>query len=320
MNNKVGKENGFTYFEELEPGLSFDHEHYAMPSKARIRREYMDLARGDFYGRVYSKANIYPYTRVLDIGCGDGSDMIKLHQLGHVGPKIGMETPVKGDPQATEDKGEHIHLNLQENGVANAKIIFGYAENIPLTSDSVDAVIAASVFPEFFDMDKAFSEIHRVLIKQGGKLVIITNGLNNKPLHHGYLEFIGNFLDAEPPVPISSPFKLEKALDIVESRRDFELTRIVRQKGPDNLTIKTEGEIDTLLASLTTYRDKFRPRYDVDWAADRKELAQEVFSERIRYDWTKALAMVEDDVRKKIKTDGAAYETIDRGGLICMAV
>src|SRR5258708_4396386 len=155
-----------------DPSGGFFHEQYALPSNAKIRREYMNMA-GDFMDTVFRAANIPPSARVLDFGCGDGTDMIKLQQMGRLGEKTGLEKLPK-NVSAAEDKLSYIVDNLSRNGVKDAEVILGDGHNIPEDDDSFDVVIAASVLQEVNDIQHSLDEICRVLV-DGGMFIAAGN-------------------------------------------------------------------------------------------------------------------------------------------------
>jgi len=58
-----------------------------------------------------------------------------------------------------------------KSGIANMEFINGYVEEIPFDGQYFDAVFSSNAFHHFTEMEKPFSEMHRVL-KRGGQLVI----------------------------------------------------------------------------------------------------------------------------------------------------
>ncbi|MCL2547360.1 MAG: methyltransferase domain-containing protein [Oscillospiraceae bacterium] len=59
-----------------------------------------------------------------------------------------------------------------KSGIANIQFINGYVEEIPFDNQYFDIVVTRLSFHYFTEMEKPFSELHRVL-KHGGQLVII---------------------------------------------------------------------------------------------------------------------------------------------------
>jgi len=60
----------------------------------------------------------------------------------------------------------------EKNGIKNMQFINGYVEDIPFENKYFDIVLTRLAFHHFTDIDRPFSEMHRVL-KKGGRLVII---------------------------------------------------------------------------------------------------------------------------------------------------
>lgn len=104
---------------------------------------------------------------LLDLGCGTGYWLPKYHAANRV---IGVEP-------------DESLLPLAEARSAEALVLHGSAEHLPLADDSVDVVHArfAYFFPSRnFDPTPGLKEVQRVLAP-GGRLVVIDNdGLNGE--------------------------------------------------------------------------------------------------------------------------------------------
>ncbi|REJ85061.1 MAG: methyltransferase domain-containing protein [Bacteroidetes bacterium] len=124
--------------------------------------ELADLGLG--CGTPVDFAGIKPGNMVLDIGSGAGNDcFIAARESGANGKVIGLDmTP------------EMISLSKRNAGklnIDNVEFLFGEAESIPLTNNSIDVVISNCVLNLVIDKAKAYSEIYRVL-KPGGRISI----------------------------------------------------------------------------------------------------------------------------------------------------
>ena len=86
---------------------------------------------------------------IADIGAGTGNYSAAL---ANVGFQIRMI-----EPSAT--------MVLQSERKANIERIIGCAENVPLKTGSVDAVVSVLALPHFSDIKQAFIEMARVLKK-----------------------------------------------------------------------------------------------------------------------------------------------------------
>lgn len=99
-----------------------------------------------------------PTTRLLDVAAGTG----KLTRLLTTTPaRVAAVEPMPG-----------MRAQLRRQ-VPAAALLAGRAEQLPLASETVDAVTVAQAF-HWFDVPVAARELHRVL-RPGGRLVLVTN-------------------------------------------------------------------------------------------------------------------------------------------------
>jgi len=100
--------------------------------------------------------------RVLDLGCGAGSDSLVAAQM--VGPKgsvIGIDM--------TPEMLAKARRAATEMGAANVEFVEGEIELLPFADESVDVVISNGVIDLLPDKDTVFAEIYRVL-RPGGRI------------------------------------------------------------------------------------------------------------------------------------------------------
>jgi SAM-dependent methyltransferase len=102
--------------------------------------------------------------RVLDVGCGAGTDTLVAAQMvapeGHVtGIDMTPEMLAKARAAATE-------MNA-----ANVELVEGDVEQLPFADESFDVVISNGVIDLIPDKDAVFSELFRVL-RPGGRIQI----------------------------------------------------------------------------------------------------------------------------------------------------
>jgi SAM-dependent methyltransferase len=107
---------------------------------------------------LVSELGISPGTRVLDLAAGTGK---LTRQLVPTGADLVAVEPVAG----MRSKFAEV--------VPGVPVLEGTAEQIPLASGSLDAVLCAQAF-HWFDAERAQREIHRVL-RPGGGLGMIWN-------------------------------------------------------------------------------------------------------------------------------------------------
>lgn len=97
----------------------------------------------------YSFADFPPASRVLDVGCGEGEQMLELIAQGH--EAIGV------DPDAA---------TIQRLSSDGLNVVEGSAESLPFQDAMFDGIVCKVVFPYTYSA-KAIAEIARVL-KPGG--------------------------------------------------------------------------------------------------------------------------------------------------------
>jgi SAM-dependent methyltransferase len=292
----------------------FFHRQYETGTEGGMRRAYMELAKPPFYPKIFEVVNIKPEETVLDAGCGDGTDMIYLHEEGHTGLMVGLETPVSENREATENKFHYIRQRLATGGikkgpVANAELKAGYAEEMDFADESFDTILAANTLQECYDIDTVLDQFFRVL-RPGGKLIIVTNHVENKPLHHGILREKAEKIDGQAPLPHSHRFNSVTG-PIIMSRHQhqFRFRHEVIQQGINNLRL-TEQEVPYLLASLSTYWPDIKPKNAETITKDGlMHFLYQLQSRRVEL-----IREVEEEVLAKINAspDKAIYETIKR--------
>ncbi len=101
--------------------------------------------------------------RILDVGCGTGNYSIKLAKLGCV--VVGID-PSKDMINRALEKSMKLHLK-------DVSFKLGKAEELPFPDEDFDAVVSVTAIEFFDEVEKAVSEMFRVL-KSGGRLVIGT--------------------------------------------------------------------------------------------------------------------------------------------------
>ena len=102
--------------------------------------------------------------RVLDLGCGAGTDLLIAAQMaGLEGDAIGIDmTPAMLD---------RALASAREMRLPNVEVHEGLIESLPLDDASVDVVISNGVIDLVVDKEAVFDEIDRVL-RPGGRLQI----------------------------------------------------------------------------------------------------------------------------------------------------
>jgi len=115
-------------------------------------------------GNPHAMAPMIPGARVVDIGCGAGTDLLlaALH-VGSSGRAIGVDMTAAMRERAQEGAGAC--------GLAHVDVRAGEATALPLDDGSVDVVISNGVLNLVPEKQAAIDEIRRVL-KPGGRVQI----------------------------------------------------------------------------------------------------------------------------------------------------
>ncbi len=101
---------------------------------------------------------------VLDLGSGAGFDLIiAAKKVGPNGRVIGVDM--------TEAMISRAKENIKSEGLTNVDVRFGFIEELPVESESVDWVISNCVINLSPEKGRVFSEINRVL-KPGGQMLV----------------------------------------------------------------------------------------------------------------------------------------------------
>ncbi|MBA3433235.1 MAG: methyltransferase domain-containing protein [Actinobacteria bacterium] len=112
-----------------------------------------------------------PGERVLDLGCGAGTDTLVAAQM--VGPD-GHVTGIDMTPEMLS----RARAAALEIDVANVEFVESEAERLPIPDGSFDVVISNGVIDLIPDKDAVFSELHRVL-QPGGRIQIADVTIQN---------------------------------------------------------------------------------------------------------------------------------------------
>jgi SAM-dependent methyltransferase len=132
------------------------------PELARVP----DAAAESFAGvaNPFSLGRLNEGERVLDLGCGAGTDSLVAAQM--VGPD-GAVTGVDMTPEMLAK----ARAAAAELGASNIEFVEGEAESLPFQDRSFDVVISNGVIDLIPEKDAVFAELRRVL-RPGGPLQI----------------------------------------------------------------------------------------------------------------------------------------------------
>jgi arsenite methyltransferase len=125
-----------------------------------------DAAVESFAGvaNPFSLGELEPGERVLDVGCGAGTDtLVAAQMVGERGRVTGIDM--------TPEMLAKARQAANELGAVNVEFVEGEIEQLPFDDETFDVVISNGVIDLVPDKDAVFSEIFRVL-EPGGRIQI----------------------------------------------------------------------------------------------------------------------------------------------------
>jgi arsenite methyltransferase len=138
-----------------------------------------DAAAESFAGvaNPWALGRLSPGERVLDLGCGAGTDSLVAAQM------VGAEGRVTGIDMTPQMLAK-ARAAAAELGAANVEFVEGEIEALPFADEEFDVVISNGVVDLVPDKDAVFGEISRVLAP-GGRIQIADVTIQNPVSEEG---------------------------------------------------------------------------------------------------------------------------------------
>ena len=110
--------------------------------------------------QVLNAAGLEPGQKVLEVGCGPGFFTIPAARIaGQEGSVLALDV----NPLAVE----HVQQKIGRAGVTNAQVMLANAAQTDLPDHGFDLTFLLGLARPIGDMDKMWSELHRLLKPQG---------------------------------------------------------------------------------------------------------------------------------------------------------
>jgi SAM-dependent methyltransferase len=125
----------------------------------------------------WTMGRLAPGERVLDLGCGAGTDtLVAVQMVGADGRVTGIDMTAAMLAKARSAAAEM--------GVTNVEFVEGEAERLPFADGSFDVVVSNGVIDLIPDKDAVFAELNRVL-PPGGRIQIADVTIQNPVSEEG---------------------------------------------------------------------------------------------------------------------------------------
>ena len=167
------------YWEEATP-MSFAKEKWSYEQKREFRYELQDYMH-DVFG-----FDRWAGQKVLEVGCGSGIDSMEFARNGAIVTATDITDNAVG---LTKSLAKELGLSV--------KVVQASADKLPFKDDTFDLLYSYGTLHHIPDVDKAMSEIHRVLKPGGTVMAMVYN--RNSLLYaysiiylHGILHGIGD--------------------------------------------------------------------------------------------------------------------------------
>jgi len=229
----------------------------------------------DIYQRGLEALEIKGSENILEVGCEKGNLLMEMRKKGHTGRLVGLD----------------IHESIFEEAEKDSvEFVVASADNLNFPSESFDCVFSFFMLYHMFDIQKTLEEWERVL-KIGGKVLIATESLQNRPKHKILKHKISKLMDINCPPRFSHTFNLEN--------------------GKEQLT-KVFDKIEVFIFDSVIHLKNSKPYID---AFDSIRNVFIPFPSNIQ--WKESMEFVRQEIEKEIKNKGYFTDYCRRGFFVC---
>lgn len=220
----------------------------------------------DFIDDVYNRSGINANESLLDIGCNDGLEMLKLRTAGHLGHLIGLDISLS--PLMIGSERQHRRIIPMD-------FIRGSGEDLPLGNDSINSAISLFTLYHVDNPENAIKEMKRV-VKPDGTIIIATSSKNNKKRHRQFEEYIAQQTNTINPSRFVEPFNSENAPKLID--KYLSVQNQIHHK--TDMVINTCTRVASYLLSLNTMRTAFDPiPTEEEWNEVQKNIERRIEEE-----------------------------------------
>ena len=241
-------------------------------SSAPFWEKHRDIIRGMFVPitqALIKDAGIGSEDSVLDVATGPGEPALSVAALAGSNGKVFGVDPIQGMVAAARSEAERL-------GLKNAKFEVAFADDLPFSAGTFDAVISrfgVMFFPAPLD---GVRELLRVL-KPGRKLALaVWHFAERNPFHYALSRVIDRYVDSPPLAP--------DALDAFRFARPGKLKDILGEAGviePRERLLQFIIQAPLSVEEFWTLRQEMSDKLREKMAMLSKEQASEVKSEML---------------------------------------
>ena len=218
---------------------------------------------------------------ILDIGCGTARTLQYLRSKNHQGNLAGVDISSK--------------LFEETAGVSRKKklaieLFVSSADELPFTDTSFDILLSYFMLYHMPNIPQALSEWKRVL-KKNGKLLVATQGADDRPKNKQMMSELADFLHAEKPEVFSAPFNMDNGWKQISPY--FRIAHCYIYDGELRLT-----DTEPYIHSVESIRHLFNPLPD-------------------NSAWEEGMNILRKKVQSEIVRTGYFFDFMKRGYFIC---